>query len=147
MFLDVHQFVQVFQLYRVPCNIHLSQFGKAITTHRLIMALCEYCKNIPAKLFSYRRDDQCDYDHHLNLDDLQKSAAAGCQGCSLFRHCIESGIAEHAGKYAIERTWDPNERIHLSSTKFGWQVVRVGWREAGHFRTGFVPLEWSMCIV
>ncbi|KAH6886852.1 heterokaryon incompatibility protein-domain-containing protein [Thelonectria olida] len=106
------------------------------------MGLCQYCSNIPAKLFSFRRNDQCDYDHQPNLPALQASATTGCQGCCLFLHAIESSASEHAGKYALGRTWSMEERVHLSSTKFGWQVVRVGWKEAGHFRTYAIPSEW-----
>ncbi|KAI5456044.1 heterokaryon incompatibility protein-domain-containing protein [Mariannaea sp. PMI_226] len=107
------------------------------------MALCEYCRNIPAKLFSFRRNDQCDYDHHPSLNALKGSAtAAGCQGCRLFLHAIESSTAQHAGKYALAKTWSVDEPVRLSSTKFGWQMVRVGWKEAGHFRTFDVPSDW-----
>lgn len=110
------------------------------------MTYCDYCTNIPAKLFSFHRNDQCDYDHQTDLNALRKSAAKGCQGCRLFNHAIESSGSQHAGKYAFKGTWDPSERVRLSSTKFGWQIVRVGYKEAGHFRTFPVPTEWSKLL-
>lgn len=110
------------------------------------MTLCEYCSNIPAKLFSFRRNEQSDYDHQPSTTALQNSSKAGCQGCSLVHHAIESSGSEHASKYALPRTWNPDDRVRLSSTKFGWQVVRIGWTEAGHFRGFEVPAEWGMKI-
>ncbi|KAK0712918.1 heterokaryon incompatibility protein-domain-containing protein [Lasiosphaeria miniovina] len=107
------------------------------------MGFCEYCAKIPSKLFSFRRDEQCTYDHQPSLSALQDSATAGCNGCRLVLHAIASSGSEHAGKYVLARTWSPDEQVRLSSTKFGWQVVRVGWKEAGHFRTFAVPAEWN----
>ncbi|PHH59907.1 hypothetical protein CDD81_2395 [Ophiocordyceps australis] len=107
------------------------------------MELCSYCSRIPAKLFSFRRSDQSDYDHQPTLAALQQSASAGCQGCRLFMRAIETSTERYAGKYALARPWEQSDAVRLSSTKFGWQVVRVGWKEAGHFRAMAIPKEWS----
>ncbi|KAH0600147.1 hypothetical protein MHUMG1_01143 [Metarhizium humberi] len=107
------------------------------------MSLCEYCGKIPARLFSFRRNEQSDYDHQPTISALKASAGGGCQGCRLLLHAIESSESEHAGKYALPRTWNPDDRVRLSSTKFGWQIVRVGWTDAGHFRGFAVPLDWG----
>ncbi|KAK2600136.1 hypothetical protein QQS21_005151 [Conoideocrella luteorostrata] len=108
------------------------------------MTLCQYCTSLPGKLFSTRRQDQSDHGHQPNLAALQASAKY-CPGCRLILHAIEASTSEHARNYALKPSWKPEERIHLSSTKFGWQVVRVGWTEAGHFRGGLVPSddEWG----
>jgi hypothetical protein len=110
------------------------------------MALCQHCSGIPLKLFSSRRADQCSYDHQPSLNALQNSAKAGCSGCCLFLHAIESSVSKYAGKYALKKTWSIDGAVQLSSSKFGWQVVRVGGAEAGQFRTRSVPLEWSKLI-
>ncbi|TWU73002.1 hypothetical protein ED733_004750 [Metarhizium rileyi] len=104
---------------------------------------CEYCDRIPARLFSVRRDEQSDYDHQPTVEALQASATGGCQGCRLIRHAIENSTSEHAGEYALPGTWKPRDRVRLSSTKFGWQVVRIGWTEAGHFRGFVIPPDWE----
>lgn len=130
----------------VRCNISLSPHADFQYNHALCpnMSLCEYCGKIPAKLFSFRRNEQSDYDHQPTISALKASAGGGCQGCRLLLHAIESSESEHAGKYALPRTWNPDDRVRLSSTKFGWQIVRVGWTDAGHFRGFAVPLDWSM---
>lgn len=115
--------------------------------HRIIMTLCKYCSNIPAKLFSFRRDDQCSYDHHPSLDALQGSAKQGCRGCQLFLHAVESSASDHAGRYKLSgefRKWTNDEPVRLCSSKFGWQEVRINWTKSGLFRTFAVPSEWSM---
>ncbi|PHH70198.1 hypothetical protein CDD82_7283 [Ophiocordyceps australis] len=111
------------------------------------MELCSYCSRIPAKLFSTRRNHQCDYNHQPTLTALQQSASAGCQGCRLFARAIETSTERYAGKYALARSWEDGDGVRLSSTKFGWQVVRVGWKEAGHFRARAIPKEWSECVL
>ncbi|KHO01395.1 Heterokaryon incompatibility [Metarhizium album ARSEF 1941] len=107
------------------------------------MGLCEYCTKLPAKLFSSRRNEQSDYDHQPTLSALGTSATGGCRGCHLILHAVESSQSEHAAQYALPRTWKPDDRVRLSSTKFGWQVVRVGWTEAGHFRGFAIPSDWK----
>ena len=111
----------------------------------LIMTLCQFCSNIPAKLFSFRREDQCSHEHQPTLTALQHSATQGCRGCQLFLHAVESSASEHAGRYKLSRrTWSAGEQVRLSSSKFGWQEVRINWTEAGKFRGFAVPDEWSM---
>lgn len=118
-----------------------------VKLHYSNMSLCQYCNNIPAKLFSFRRDDQCSHDHQPNLSTLKESAAGGCQGCSLFLHAVESSTSEHAQGYALDRNWNENEQMRLSSTKFGWQEINFAWRKAGVFRTFAVPSEWGMSLL
>lgn len=110
-----------------------------------MVAFCDYCRGIPINLFSFRRDTQCTHDHQPTIHDLKTSAAAGCPGCCLFLHAIESSSSEHAGKYALKRSWKGDERVRLSSSKFGYQIVNLDYTEAGRFRSFAVPSEWRMC--
>jgi hypothetical protein len=107
-----------------------------------IMSICSYCQRIPAKLFSYARDTQCTIDHQPSYLALEESSASGCPLCKLFIHAIKVYYREPL-IYASPKKWEDSEPVRISSTKFGKQLVRVGWAEAGLFRGIEIPSDWS----